>query len=81
MIDQCHLETDIETISCLISLSLTLKYFIIKEWRLPGVFMTLWALALVYSAGQGLKVCKKKNQYHGCEGQIEKSIPRIHSTV
>ena len=29
------------------SLSLTLKYFIIKKWRWPGVFVTLWALALV----------------------------------
>ena len=28
-------------------MSLTLKYFIIKKWRQPGVFVTLWALALV----------------------------------
>ena len=37
----------LETIACLISLSLTLKYFVIKKWRRPGVFVTLWALALV----------------------------------
>ena len=38
----------LKTISCLISLLLTLKYFIIKEWRRPGVFVTLWALSLVF---------------------------------
>ena len=39
MLDQCHSETDI--------MSLTLKYLIIKKWRRPGVFVTLWAFALV----------------------------------
>ena len=46
MLDQCHSETDIVNY-ILPSLSLTLKYFIIKKWRRPGVFVTLWALALV----------------------------------
>ena len=47
MIDQCLSETDIVN-SCLISLPLTLKYFIIKKWRQPGVLVILWALALVH---------------------------------
>ena len=59
MIDKCLSETDLVKYMlvsdlyfmdhwfCLISFSLTIKYFIIKTWRRPGVLETLWALALV----------------------------------
>ena len=33
--------------------SYNLKYFIIKKWLQPGVFVALWALALVaYATGE-----------------------------
>ena len=67
MIDQCHSETDIVNISCLISLSLTLKYFIIKKWRRPGVFVTLWALALVNFCSKKLVQSIPLRVYKGIE--------------
>ena len=47
MIDQCHSETDIVNYILPYIILLNLKYFIIKKWLWPEVFVTLWALALV----------------------------------
>ena len=58
IIDQCHSETDIVNYILLyLSLSLTLKYFIKKKCRRPGVFVTLWALALVLLCSVSIFPC------------------------
>ena len=50
MIDQCHSETDIVNYILPYIIVINFKIFLnflIKKWRRPGVFVTLWALALV----------------------------------
>ena len=39
------------------------KYFIIKKWRRPGVFVTLWALALVLNCHlESSRICTQDTQ-------------------
>ena len=47
MLDQCYSETDIVIYILPYIIVINLKYFIIKKWRQPGVFVILWAIALV----------------------------------
>ena len=47
MIDQCHSEIGIVNNIMTYIIVINFKYFMIKISRGPGVFVTLWALALV----------------------------------